>query len=109
MQLPIPWKQEPPHLHDNNEMAHKRLVSIRETLDRDNRDELYDVEINMMLINGYAEHVPPDKLDVAPLKWYTPHYTGMDNLFVHQLLRLYVCVPCPGYTSISARRRYQRG
>ena len=40
------------------------------------------------------------------------NYTGMDNLFVHQLLRLYLCVPgglCPGYTGISARRRYQRG
>ena len=27
----------------------------------------------MMLINAYAEHVPPDTLDVAPLDWYTPH------------------------------------
>ena len=27
----------------------------------------------MMLINGYAEHVPPDTLYVAPLNWYTPH------------------------------------
>ena len=38
--------------------------------------------------------------------------TGMDNLFVHQLLRLYLRVCpglCPGYTGISARRRYQRG
>ena len=73
VQLPISWKQEPPDLPDNYEMADKRLVSLRETLDHENRDELYDVEINMMLINAYAEHVPPDTLDVAPLEWYTPH------------------------------------
>ena len=73
VQLPISWKQEPPDLPDNYEMADKRLVSLGETLDHENRDELYDVEINMMLINAYAEHVPPDTLDVAPLKWYTPH------------------------------------
>ena len=73
VQLPILWKQEPPYLPDNYEMADKRLVSLRETLDRENRDEFYDAEINMMLINGYAEHVPPDTLDVAPLNWYTPH------------------------------------
>ena len=73
VQLPIQWKQEPPDLPDNYEMADKRLVSLRETLDRENRDELYDVEINMMLINAYAEHVPPDTLDVVPLEWYTPH------------------------------------
>ena len=72
MQLPA-WKQEPPDLPDNYEMADKRLVSLRETLDHENRDELYDVVINMMLINAYAEHVPPDTLDVAPLEWYTPH------------------------------------
>ena len=73
VQLPIQWKQAPPDLPDNYEMADKRLVSLRETLDHENRDELYDVEINMMLINAYAEHVPPDTLDVAPLEWYTPH------------------------------------
>ena len=61
------------HLHDNYAMADKRLVSLRETLDRENRDELYDVDINMMPINGYAEHVPPAKLNIASLKWYTPH------------------------------------
>ena len=73
VQLPIQWKQAPPDLPDNYEMADKRLVSLRETLDHENRDELYDVEINMMLINAYAEHVPPDTLDVALLEWYTPH------------------------------------
>ena len=73
VQLPIQWKQAPPDLPDNYEMADKRLVSLSETLDHDNRDELYDVEINMMLIDAYAEHVPPDTLDVAPLEWYTPH------------------------------------
>ena len=73
VQLPISWKQEPPDLPDNYEMEDKRLVRLRETLDHENRDELYDVEINMMLINAYAEHVPPDTLDVAPLEWYTPH------------------------------------
>ena len=73
VQLPIQWKQAPPDLPDNYEMADKRLVSLRETLDHENRDELYDVQINMMLINAYAEHVPPDTLDVAPLKWYTQH------------------------------------
>ena len=73
VQLPIQWKQAPPDLPDNYEMADKRLVSHRETLDHENRVELYDVEINMMLINAYAEHVPPDTLDVAPLEWYTPH------------------------------------
>ena len=36
------------------------------------------------------------------------------NLCVHQLLRLYLRIRvrdglCPGYTGISARRRYQRG
>ena len=74
-------------------MADKRRVSLRETLDRENRDELYDVEINMMLINGYAEHVPPDKLDVAPLKWYTPHVyvPKMDNriIVVHDCSAIY--------------------
>ena len=73
VQLPIQWKQAPPDLPDNYEMADKRLVSLRETLDRENRDELYDVEINKMLNKGYAEHVPPDTIDVAPLEWYTPH------------------------------------
>ena len=93
VQLPILWKQEPPHLPDNYDMADKRLVSLMETLDRENRDELYDVEINMMLINGYAEHVPPDKLDVAPLKWYTPHdyVPKMDNRMrvVHDCAKIY--------------------
>ena len=46
-------------------------------------------------------------------KRYKTPFTGMDNLFVHQLLRVYLCVSrpglCPGYTGISARRRYQRG
>ena len=55
-------------------MAHKRLVSLKNRLDRENRYELYDVEINKMLSKGYAEHVPPDELDVAPLKWYIPHH-----------------------------------
>ena len=73
VQLPIQWKQEPPDLPDNCDMADKRLVSLGETLDHENRDELYDVEIDKMLINAYAEHVTPDTLDVAPLNWYTPH------------------------------------
>ena len=73
VQLPIQWKHGPQHLPDNYEMADKRLVILRETLDRENRDELYDVEINKMLNKGYAENVPPDTLDVAPLNWYTPH------------------------------------
>ena len=68
VQLPLPWKQEPPHLPDSYEMAHKRLVSLKKRLDRENRYELYDVEINKMLNKGYAEHVPPDELNVAPLK-----------------------------------------
>ena len=73
VQLPILWKQEPPDLPDNYEMADKRLVSLRETIDHENRDELYDVDINMMLINGFAEHVPPDTLDVAPLNYVPKH------------------------------------
>ena len=74
VQLPLPWKQEPPHLPDNYEMDHKRLVSLKKRLDRENRYELYDVEINKLLNKGYAEHVPPDELNVAPLKWYIPHH-----------------------------------
>ena len=93
VQLPIQWKQAPPDLPDNYDMADNRLVSLRETLDRDNRDELYDVDINMMLIIGYAGHVPPDKLDVAPLKWYTPHdyVPKMDNRIrvVHDCAAIY--------------------
>ena len=27
-----------------------------------------------MVDKGYAEHVPHDELDVAPLKWYIPHH-----------------------------------
>ena len=73
VQLPIPWKHEPPYLPDNYSMAFKRLLSLKNRLDRENRYELYDVEINKMLNKGYAEHVPPDELDVAPLKWYIPH------------------------------------
>ena len=46
-----------------------------------------------MLINGYAEHVPPDKLDVAPLKWYTPHdyVPKMDNRIrvIHDCAAIY--------------------
>ena len=35
---------------------------------------MYDVEINKMLNNGYVEHVQPDELDVALLKWYVAHH-----------------------------------
>ena len=74
VQLPIPWKQERPWLPDNFEMAHKRLASLKRRLDRDNRYELYDVEMKKMINNHYAEHVPHDEQDVAPLKWYIPHH-----------------------------------
>ena len=75
-ELPIPFRQRPPVLANNREMALCRLQSLRTKLQRNT--ELYDqycASMTDMIDKNYAELVENDRsADDTQLQWYLPHH-----------------------------------
>ena len=72
----IPFKQNPPCLPDNREMAEQRLHSLRRRLERDPQLMVkYKAEMEDLLAKGYAEEVSdPQVHQGESTKWYLPHH-----------------------------------
>ena len=75
-QLPIPFRDEHPHLPDAKGMALKRLISLSKRLSRDERLHTeYARGVQDLLDKGYAEEVPEDEISRSDGKvWYLPHH-----------------------------------
>ena len=75
-ELPIPFRDEKPQFPNSEEMARKRLGSLRKRLARDAElHRRYHESLQGLLDDGYAEEVPEDELSRADGKvWYLPHF-----------------------------------
>lgn len=73
--LPIPFKDRPPNLPDNKQVAEGRLKSLSRRLDKDARlNEQYCNTMQDNIDNGYAHLVPKEELEGTKGKvWYLPH------------------------------------
>lgn len=71
--LPIPFKNDEPHLPDNWEMARKRLDSLgRRLRSDDGLKKQYTSAMQDLLDQGYAE--PADSQGKPGSAWYIPHH-----------------------------------
>ena len=81
-QLPIPFRQDRPHLPDNRYVAEQRLESLRRKLSKD--EYLlgkYKEGMSSLLEKGYAEEAKEtsqDKTQDEQDKWYLPHHPVMN-------------------------------
>ena len=74
-EIPIPWKEGKAQLPNNYIMALRRLDSLIRRLEHDNLYDQYDEQIQKILKEGYAEHVPNDELSLNDgTIWYLPHH-----------------------------------
>ena len=73
--VPVPWKDGNLVLPDNKCMAKKRLESNMRKLQHKDMVKVYDVNLNKMLTDGYAEVVPNvENNGVTYRRWYLPHH-----------------------------------
>ena len=73
--VPVPWIDENVVLPDNKSMAKKRLDSNVKRLQRTDMVKIYDVNLNKMLSDGYAERVHDHDLKREDGRvWYLPHH-----------------------------------
>ena len=73
--LEIPFKQNPPNMPNNREIAEKRLRSLENNLMKDEKKkEKYVTEIKKLLTNSYAEEIDESKSPQG-LTWYLPHHS----------------------------------
>ena len=74
LELPIPFKKDPPELCNNRPMVEDRSYSLKRRLKKD--PELYvkyDKDVKELVAKGHAERVPADELDASlGLTWYLP-------------------------------------
>ena len=68
----IPWKESAPKLHDNYQMAVKRLENTEKRL-RKNPEvaEMYEQTIEKYVENGYVHKVTESSPET---KWFLPHF-----------------------------------
>ena len=74
-ELPIPFRQRPPALPYNRQMAEERLRSLKRRLLRD--DQLrasYVTYMEDLEKDGYCERVPSEEVDKSDVVWYLPHH-----------------------------------
>jgi len=70
-EMDIPFKNRPPDLPDNFELARTRLVQLTRRLKRNPADfQAYNDEIQKLLSNGHAEKV----VGASSCTWYLPHH-----------------------------------
>lgn len=74
LELPIPFKKDPPELRNNRPMVEVRSYSLKRRLIKDPKLYVkYDDDIKELVAKGYAEKVPVDELDAFPGRtWYLP-------------------------------------
>ena len=74
-EVPVPWKQKDMSLPDNKVMAQRRLKSNVQRLIQRDMVKIYDVNLNKMLSDGYAEVVTEVENDSGThRRWYLPHH-----------------------------------
>ena len=70
----IPFKEEPPSLLNNKEMAVKKLISLSKGLERE-RELKTDLEIDKSIEQGYTEEAPEEEMNQTDGKeWHLPHH-----------------------------------
>ena len=73
-QVPIPWKPEKMPTDTNRYVAHSRLMSLKNSLNRRGLYDRYDSEIRKLNDKGHAEAVDEDVGSLVNTKvWYLPH------------------------------------
>ena len=74
--MAIPFKQRPPPLPNNRELAEQRLQMLQRRLERDvTLKSKYQSGINELLSKGYAEKVQrSDSESQKSVVWYLPHH-----------------------------------
>ena len=74
--LPIPFREEQPHLPDNRQMAERRLESLARKLRRDPAlHAQYTAGMTDLEGKGYAVQVPRGEVDRGDGRvWYLPHH-----------------------------------
>ena len=74
-ELPIPLKEEEPALPDNQEVAYRRLWSLKRRLEDQDFSARYLEFMEKMFTNGYAERVPDEEIDRSDGRVnYIPHH-----------------------------------
>ena len=74
-QLPLLWKNASAQLPESMTMAAKRLDGVKRRLQRDSvLKNMYCLQMQTVLDQGYAEKVPVSEINTANKLWYIPHH-----------------------------------
>ena len=75
----IPFKQQPPVLSNNIDVARQRLVSLKTKLKKNPELHVkYSEYMNELLKRGYIEEVSFEQVEV-PGSWYLPHHAALNQ------------------------------
>ena len=101
----IPFKQHPPCLPDNREMAEQRLHSLRRRLERDAQLMVkYKAGMEDLLVKGYAEEVgDPQVCPSESSVWYLPHHPVLNPNKPDKVRIVFDCAARYGGTSLNDR------
>ena len=91
-QLPIPWRDGGPSFPNNRFVAERRLQSLTDRLKRSELSPRYAENVDKMVLDGYAEPVPEDQLNLVDSSvWYLPHHAVISDSKPGKLRIVYDC------------------
>ena len=91
-ELPLLWRNDAERLPDSQEMAFRRLESLKKRLQKDNAlRQKYVDKIEETIRKGYAEVVPQDEISPAVKQWYLPHHPVINPKKPEKLRIVYDC------------------
>ncbi|KAJ8041442.1 hypothetical protein HOLleu_12255 [Holothuria leucospilota] len=102
-ELPIPWKDRNDPLPNNYVVAKSRLDSLMKRLRGQDLVDRYQIEINKLLDNGYAEVVPYNEIHTARHVWYLPHHAVITEKKPDKLRVVFDCASRYGGKSLNER------
>jgi len=89
-QLPVSWR-EGAQFQNNLEAVVPRLHGLKRSLERKNRYQQYDDEIQKILAKGYAERVPQDQYASENKMWHLPHQPVVSDKKPRKLRVVFDC------------------
>lgn len=89
-QLPVPWKPQA-DFPDNLLYAMSRLRSLKASLAKRNLSSKYDLEIQKLVNNGYAERIPDCEIHKTDKVWYLPHHVVISDSKPDKLRIVFDC------------------
>ncbi|KAJ8047035.1 hypothetical protein HOLleu_05917 [Holothuria leucospilota] len=102
-ELPIPWKDRNDPLPNNYVVAKSRLDSLMKRLKKQDLVDRYQIEINKLLDNGYAEVVPHNEIHTARRVWYLPLHAVITEKKPDKLRVVFDCASRYGGKSLNER------